>query len=633
MCGFFGILQSATVPFDTAKLDAAAGVQSHRGPDDSGLETFEIGPNRLVLGHQRLAIIDLTHAGHQPMTYGDDQGSLVYNGELYNYLELREALIRDGEVFRTQSDTEVLLAALHRWGPERALAQFNWMGAFAWLDRDRGRLVLARDPGSEKPLYYTIHDRQLIFASEVKTLLTLSGRKFDLNRDVIGQFLFQGLIDGTVDTFFQGVTQLEPSSYAEVPLDADRFEVRPVPYQPPLYSGDPASLSLPDFIEEVRRVFVDSVRLRLRSDVRIGVLLSGGIDSSSIAAVTQTLVGRENAPQLLSATSDDPRFCESAFIGIMERHLNQTADRITLRTDPGTLVDDLSTVNWFNDAPASALSAVGHYKMMKRARELGVTVILSGQGADEILLGYRKYLGFYLQSLLRQRRVLSAVGALSGFVANRTIVNQFDVSDAKRYVPFLRTLSSAVNGFQSEISIQGEWLKNWTPVSLGLGPGSLADRQVLDVRRFSVPGLCHYEDRMSMAMSREIRLPFLDPRLIDLLIRAPDDYKLRRGWTKYSFRKAMEPMLPPEICWRKDKQGFSNPQGEWLKHELREAVNDAFSDNGLIAKKGIVDSRKLLWKYERYCRQPAKGGTIWYREILAPFSLELWMRRYESSIN
>jgi asparagine synthase (glutamine-hydrolysing) len=137
---------------------------------------------------------------------------------------------------------------------------------------------------------------------------------------------------------------------------------------------------------------------------------------------------------------------------------------------------------------------------------------------------------------------------------------------------------------------------------------------------------------MSMAFSREIRLPFLDSRLIDLLLRAPDDYKLRGGWTKYALRKAMQPMLPPEICWRKDKQGFSNPQGEWLKQELRGSVLDAFSAESLISRKGIIDSGSLTRRYERYCRQSADSGMIWYREIFAPFSLELWMRRYESWI-
>ena len=176
---------------------------------------------------------------------------------------------------------------------------------------------------------------------------------------------------------------------------------------------------------------------------------------------------------------------------------------------------------------------------------------------------------------------------------------------------------------------EGEWLRGWEPALLGLGRGSLAERQTLDVRHYSVPSLCHYEDRMSMAMGREIRLPFLDSRLVDMLLRAPDDYKLRGGWTKYALRKAMEPLLPSQICWRKDKQGFSNPQGEWLKRELRPQVQAAFAAGSMLARKGILRSDALLKKYERYCRQPAGGGSIWYREIFAPFSLELWMRRYE----
>jgi asparagine synthase (glutamine-hydrolysing) len=163
-----------------------------------------------------------------------------------------------------------------------------------------------------------------------------------------------------------------------------------------------------------------------------------------------------------------------------------------------------------------------------------------------------------------------------------------------------------------------------------LGRGSLADRQWLDIRNYSVPALCHYEDRMSMAASREIRLPFLDSRLVDLLLRAPDAYKLRKGWTKYAFRKAVESLLPPEIAWRKDKKGFSNPEGEWLKHELREAVLEAFSANSPMCRAGIMNSEGLLRRYDQYCRQPAGGGTIWYREIFAPFSLALWMQRYEA---
>ncbi len=207
--------------------------------------------------------------------------------------------------------------------------------------------------------------------------------------------------------------------------------------------------------------------------------------------------------------------------------------------------------------------------MMERARDLGLTVILSGQGADETLLGYRKFLGFYLQSLVRSGRPLRAAGVLARFIANGTIVNDFELRDAKRDVPMLGKLSRVFGGQASEASIEGSWLRGWQTLPVGLGNGSLADRQWLDVRHYSVPMLCHYEDRMSMAASREVRLPFLDPRLIDLLLRAPDDYKLRAGWTKYAFRRAIEPDLPSQVTWRKDKKGFSNPEGNGSKKSCR----------------------------------------------------------------
>jgi asparagine synthase (glutamine-hydrolysing) len=627
MCGVLGILQRHSQGPDASVIEAASRVQAHRGPDGSAVRTILGECYALTLGHQRLAVIDLTQAADQPMVYGNEQGYVVFNGELYNYLELRDELARAGERFSTRSDTEVLLAALHAWGPSRALAAFNWMGAFAWFNREAEQLVLACDAGAEKPLYYYLDGEKLVFASEVKTLLTLLQKRFALDPDTIGRFIFQGLSDVGVGTFFKGIQRLEPGTWMVIEPRVDRLAFHTEVFNAPPYEHEVAAMALPDFVAELRRVFVDSVRLRLRSDVPVGVLLSGGLDSSSIAAAAQQLLGRSAAPRLLSVVSDDPRFDESRHIATMERHLGQSAHKITLRGDPLALVSELSTANWYNDAPVASMSALGHFRLMKCARELGLTVILSGQGADEILLGYRKFLGFYLQSLLRHGRWVKALSVLGGFLRSRTVLGQFQLSNAKRYVRALRVVSG-----RSSEAIAGEFLSGWQSVPLGLGHGSLAERQLLDVRCYSVPSLCHYEDRMSMAWGREIRLPFLDSRLIDMLIRAPDDYKIRDGWTKYALRKAMEPQLPPSICWRRDKQGFSNPQGEWLKRELRDEVREAFSSDGLLARKGILNSRNLLSMFERYCRQPPDGGLIWYREMFAPFSLELWMQRYEAWI-
>jgi asparagine synthase (glutamine-hydrolysing) len=628
MCGVFGIWRTEAAGNAPGLIDAAFKVQAHRGPDGSGSEEFRFRHGTLTLAHQRLSIIDLSDAGLQPMRSADGTGRISFNGELYNYIELRAELAAEGATFTSRTDTEVLLTALQRWGHARALSRFNWMGAFAWLDLRRNRLVLACDAGSEKPLYYYSDANRLAFASEIKTVLTLAERRFALNRDTVGQFMYQGLVDASTATYFEGIQRLEAGSFLELDLDAPMQVGKPARYETPSSPVDPRSQPLPEFIETLRELFTDAVRIRLRSDVPVGVLLSGGIDSSSIAATAHRVAGA-TPPRLLSAVSDDARFDESAHIEAMERHLGQKAERITLRPSPDRVIEEIGELNWYNDAPIAGLSALAHFRLMERAKQLGLTVILSGQGADEILLGYRKYLGFYLQSLLRQRRPIKAFEVLSGFFANRTIVSQFDISDAKRYVPFLRWWSERSNRDSSPQSTEGSWLHGWRSEPLGLGTGSLADRQWLDVRRYSVPGLCHYEDRMSMAWSREIRLPFLDPRLIDLLIRAPDDYKLRDGWTKYCFRRAAEPLLPSSIAWRKDKQGFSNPEGEWLKHELGDAVRAAFAPDSLIARKGIIDSAAMLRRYDLYARQPAMSGSIWYREILAPLSLELWMRRFE----
>ncbi|HLA70986.1 MAG TPA: asparagine synthase (glutamine-hydrolyzing), partial [Steroidobacteraceae bacterium] len=624
----FGVLQEAGQPIDRALLAAAARVQAHRGPDGSGMKIYHVARGQLALAHQRLSIIDLSDAGLQPMEYRGGAGSLSYNGELYNYLELRAELAAGGERFESQTDSEVLLAALHTWGAERALARFNWMGAFAWLDVRRAKLTLATDAGTEKPLYYYADERRFLFASEIKTLLTLANRRFALDRDVIGQYVFQGLSDASTLTYFSGVHRVEPGTILEVDLQAPLAAPRVTSVEPPGCEADVAAMSLPHFIDELRATFIDAVRLRLRSDVPVGVLLSGGLDSSSIAAVTQKLRGDAPAPRLLSAVSDDPRFDESRHIAAMERHLGQQAHKVILRIAPERLIAELNEVIWYNDAPPGGLSAVAHFNLMAKARELGLTVILSGQGADELLLGYRKFLGFYLQSLVRRGRILRATGVLGACLANGTFAGQFDIGDAKRYVGFLRRFASLRSG-QSEFAIEGEALRGWAAENLGLGDGTLVERQRRDLLKLSVPSLCHYEDRMSMANSREIRLPFLDSRLIDLLMRAPDSYKLRRGWTKYALRAAMRDLLPPQITWRKDKQGFSNPEGEWLKHELEPVVRDAFASTSAMSGKGLIDSVALLRKYEQYRLQPPGKGTIWYREIFAPLALELWLRRFE----
>lgn len=623
MCGIAGIV-SRTQDI-REKLLKAQRVQHHRGPDAQGIYQQQINQWYVGLGHQRLSILDLTEAGSQPMTFGNGNSWIVYNGEVYNYLEIREKLEKLGHRFRGESDTEVILAALEHWGPEKALTRFNGMWAFAWLDGQNNRLVLSRDRVGIKPLCLFLQDSCLYFASEVKTILEMTEQKFALNYQVIGEYLIQSLQETSNETFFADIEKLPAASYGVVDLSAEVLRIELNSYwNPP--EQEFSNFSEDQLIEQIREIFIDAIRLRLRSDVPVGVLVSGGVDSSSIASLMQRLLGKDVPLNLLSAVSRDSRYDESPFIDIISKYLECHTYKVMLDFNPKQAFDYLEKVCWFNDEPVGSFSNVAHYLLMQQAQDLGITVILSGQGADELLCGYKKYLGFYVQALARCSQYLKAGEVLWSFWQQGTILNQFSIGEAKRYLP---------RYFQgSELDIRGQSLKNFVPKSVGLGTEmTIQQRQNLDLEKFSVPSLLHYEDRMSMAWSREIRVPFLDYRLIEALLPIPVEMKLRKGWTKYIFRKAIEPYMPEQIVWRKDKQGFVNPQGEWLKNELKpEVVKRYFCEDSLIINKQLVSHNNLIEKYKKYCQQKSSKSKIWYKEIFNPLALEIWLRKFEKYI-
>jgi len=599
-------------------------VQSHRGPDGTGSWTSRVDHLRVALGSVRLAILDLTAAGSQPMFSPSQRQVLVYNGEVYNYRELREELQGRGVVFRTRCDTEVVLQALATWG-EGALERFNGMWSLAWLDRDAGRLVLSRDPLGIKPLYWHTADGCLFFASEIKGILAARDTRFSINPEVVARFLRQSLLDAQQQTFFAGIEAVPPGHVI-------RFDLfSPPQLQPALRRfwtpPDPDRQidgSAPN-ADEARSELMDSVRLRLRSDVPVGVLLSGGVDSSALAAAMRHSVDNGNELQLLSIVCDDRRYSEEPFIDRMATHLGKAARSTRVRFTAHDAFRLLDRTIWHNDEPFGCFSPVGHYLLMQRARELGVTVILSGQGADELACGYLKYWGFYLQSLVHSREWGRALTVAAGVALRGTFLPHFRINEAKRYLP--RWLGPR------GVDICGRRL-HWVDSSLdmGLGTAGLVERQVADLAWFSLPSLLHYEDRMSMAFGREIRLPYLDGRVISRLLPLHPRWKLRRGWSKWILRKAMEVDLPSAITWRKDKQGFANPQSEWLKNELRPSVERLFSEPMLTAAAGLVDQAALRRVYSAYCRQRGDGGPISFKDIFNPLALELWARRFEPSL-
>jgi asparagine synthase (glutamine-hydrolysing) len=320
----------------------------------------------------------------------------------------------------------------------------------------------------------------------------------------------------------------------------------------------------------------------------------------------------------VSAVSSDREFSEEPFIDAVGRHLNAPIHKISLDLLPDSVFDLLDTVIWHNDQPISGLSTVAHYLLMQRAKALGVTVLLSGQGGDEVLCGYRKYVGFYLQDLARRWQWAAAIGVLAGFARRRSILPQVTMRDARRYLPGGRSGSKS-NG-------RGE------RINLGLGDGDLTARQVLDLNRLTVPSLVHYEDRMSMAFAREIRLPFLDYRLADAMVAQPPTVKLHDGWTKWIFRRAMAPDLPPDVAWRRDKQGFLNPQRKWLKQDLAGRIRGIFSKEMYAADLGLIDQAALRRLYDDYVAEDVRRGRVHDRDVFGPLALEVWLRRYEAHI-
>jgi asparagine synthase (glutamine-hydrolysing) len=596
----------------------------HRGPDSSGVWAQSVRGQGVAIGLRRLRILDLSVAADQPMVSTDGRYALVFNGEIYNYIELREQLKQLGATFRTNGDTEVLLEALKHWGVD-AFNRLNGMWATVLIDTVKGEALFGRDRFGVKPLYMYSNGTNLWVASEVKCILESTGHKFKVNAGVVKNYVQQGLLNVGSSTFFEGIREFPAGHFARVSLsDAAAGRIEPTRFWTNS-TDDVPELDEGALIEKVRETFIDAVKIRLRSDVPVGVLLSGGCDSSAIAAAVNHLHPSRTDIKLISAVAEKGQRDESPFIDAMASHIGRSVDKVVLNYAPSDAFNLISEAAFYNDEPIGGFSSIAHYLLMKRAKDLGVTVLLSGQGADESLCGYKKYLGFQLKHLVRTGKVVEAGSLLAGFASNGTVVSQLTFRHAKYYLPaWMRS---------TEIDISGEALRGINGrVHVGLNGHDVRQRQVLDIESLSVPALVHYEDRMSMSASREIRLPFLDYRMVSLLVPLPIRYKLRDGWTKWIFRKAMEPLMPSTITWRKDKQGFTTPQLTWLKSELREQMFTFLDEPWLSEDLGLIRRDAVRQRYNAYLGTRLGAATMGVDDIFPAIALELWARRFSSSL-
>ena len=622
MCGLIGYLSTLDLETTRRSTEQMLCIQKHRGPDSTGIWCGTVRGVNIGLGLNRLKILDLSDAANQPMISTDGRYVLVFNGEIYNYVELRAELSDSGAVFRTDGDTEVLLQALMLWGPA-AFSRLNGMWAIAFLDRIAGKILLSRDRFGIKPLYTYNSEKGLFIASEIKAILEGARTRFEVNTEVASAYLSQNFLCTSEETFFKGIQEFPPGHWQERTIGEYHGDVNPQRYwtTPTTTSED---LREDRLIDLIRTTFIDSVKLRLRSDVPVGALLSGGVDSSAIAGALHYLNPTRSDLKLISAVEGNGSG-EEPFMDAVGAYLNRKVEKVRLDYHPSESLALLSDVSWFNDEPVLNFATVAHYLLMKRARDLGVTVLLSGQGADEILCGYQKYPVFYVQELLAAGNWLSAGRVAKTFLVAGTLLPQVNYQEAKRYLPRWLRLP--------EIDVRGPaLLPSNNRIRIGLNGKGVIARQIVDVERLSVPALVHYEDRMSMAAAREIRLPFLDYRMVSLLLPLPVEYKLHNGWTKWIFRRAIETLVPKAIAWRKDKRHFVVPQNHWFRSELRGDVMNLLEGEWLTEHLGLVDRRQFRARYDAYLRQPTRSGRFSFKDIFTPIALEMWARRFETHL-
>ena len=547
----------------------------------------------------------------------------MFNGEIYNYVELRNELMASGVAFHTASDTEVLLAALDFYGIDAALEKLNGMFAFAWLCGRSGKLRIGRDRVGEKPLYYWRDGRVLAFASEIKGLLTVVPDKgLRPNRRVIRDFLATGVVDDSEETFFAGVRSLKPAHYAEIVEGTDSIEITAHSYWPKPAKWEQSRGSLYENAARCAELVGDAVRIRLRSDVPVGFLVSGGIDSSVVTALALKHGIQRDQINAFSVVNPSLATDETYWIDSITQHLDVPVKKINFDPDGPALLNSLERYVLSHDEPYSTIGILAHVEMMKAAYEDGVTVLLSGQGADELFCGYSKYFYFAVQSLLQERKRVAAMRLAWDFFRNGTVLQQFSAADAARYInlplPGVARLPL------------GDSLAGFAGADLGLQSGSICDRQLADLLRFSVPSINHSEDRASMAFSREVRFPFFDWRVMEFALSLPTDQKIGDGWTKHVLRLAGEPMLPAEITWRKDKVGHFTASREWLARRSSTFEN-YLSNTSPVFAGGFLNQSKLMPRWKAFWAGGSSGLSV--AQVISLLTLDMWLKTFDRWLN
>ncbi len=619
MCGIAGIIQQDPNRYGIDHLKKMTSALAHRGPD--GENTWANNNNTALFCHRRLAIIDLSIAAAQPMQWLD-RYSIVHNGEIFNYIELRKELQHKGYSFRTQSDTEVILAAYAHWNDE-CVEHFDGMFAFAIWDQQEQELFAARDRFGEKPFFYHFNQQEFVFSSEMKAFWAV-GIERVVNLKMLFNYLTIGYTDNPEDraeTFFENIYKLPPASRLYyTPATRELFVEKYWDIDP-----DQQDKKITDdaAVEQFIQLFTESVHKRLRSDVSLGSSLSGGLDSSSIVATISSLRNRGShivdtnpgSNDLFTAfTAGFPGFEKDESFFAAEISNRFGLQHVLLNIDADDLITDWEKFSYHQEEPVGSASAFAQFKVFEKAKQHGIAVLLDGQGADETLAGYHKYYKWYWQELF-QRRKLVRSGELQA-ATSKGIQERFNYKnvlaalfpDLAAVILERQYLFNALNNenlSKDFIKLQSKEAYYTTPEVRSLN-GLLYFNTCVH----GLEELLRYADRSSMAHGRELRLPFLSHKLVEFIFKLPPQFKIRQGWTKWLLRQSMSSQLPADITWRTDKVGFEPPQKLWMQHPqlqdmVREArqklVNEKILNPDIIKKPvqgtGAYEKRVDDWRY------------------------------------
>ncbi len=636
MCGISGIFC-----FDDRslidKIVKMTDLIKYRGPDDFGYLGYNTGTHYLkhfkepgeviescnfFMGHRRLSIIDLSQNSRQPMSYMDDRYHLVFNGEIYNYVELKIILNKKGYTFHSKSDTEVILAAYNEWGTN-CVQYFNGMWAFSLLDKKENTLFCSRDRLGVKPFYYFSNNTGFAFGSEIKQLLILDfvEQKFDLGT-VFDYLVFDIYNSLGSDTFYNSVKQLQAGHNLFINLNdlklPDGLEQKQYWHLDITKKLDGQTDA--DYGKKFCELFEDSVKLRLRSDVPVGTALSGGLDSSGIACMINKIHDAGNISDLqttFTSCSDRPEYDETTFAELVVKHTNSKA-YFTIPTSE-KLLNDHEKLIWHQEEPFLSTSIFAGWCISELTRQNGVIVTLDGQGPDEMLGGYHPY-DFYLSDMLQQGKISSF---LKGAV---TYKNKLDISYNKLLYQVLKTFSKKyisnsqfVRHNHNLLYLNKDYINEGFQKShyLNRYNNIMKDQGYLDTyflnstTLFPLPGILKQVDRNSMAFATESRLPFLDYRLVEYTFSLPISQKINNGLSKIVYRNAMKDILPEPIRTRKTKLGFVTAEPFWLRENM---IKELFlNEYNKIPKDHLLNQHQILKVFSDFLDNKAPFSTMYWK--------------------